>query len=330
MYALRELPGVKEVRDAYTAGGLQGDDGKSSLAVVELDPALEGDAALAVADQVAERLRAIPAPEVLVGGKLLAERTFAEQATDDAVRGETIALDRPDDRADRLPGRARRGLAAAGRRAGDDRGIAAGAERARRRRGRERVRGQRGHAARPRSRGRLQPARHRPLPGGARGGAGRAGRGAARPDDRRRGARGARLRPGRRHRARRAVRVRRPGAVGDGARRRARRRHGHARRPHARPGARRRRATGRIPARVARRAPQRSACWRGSRRSRSAAQRPSPSPSRQACSRSASPPSASTSPTPTRRRSPRPRRSGGCRSWSNATSARAPSSRSPC
>ena len=60
MYALRELPGVKEVRDAYTAGGLQGDDGKSSLAVVELDPALEGDAALAVADQVAERLRAIP------------------------------------------------------------------------------------------------------------------------------------------------------------------------------------------------------------------------------------------------------------------------------
>ncbi len=92
MYALRELPGVKEVRDAYTAGGLQGDDGKSSLAVVELDPALEGDAALAVADQVAERLRAIPAPEVLVGGKLLAERTFAEQATDDAVRGETIAL----------------------------------------------------------------------------------------------------------------------------------------------------------------------------------------------------------------------------------------------
>ena len=92
MYALRELPGVKEVRDAYTAGGLQGDDGQSSLVVVELDPALEGDAALELADQVTERLRAIPAPDIVVGGKLLAERTFAEQATDDAVRGETIAL----------------------------------------------------------------------------------------------------------------------------------------------------------------------------------------------------------------------------------------------
>ncbi|MBE2320440.1 MMPL family transporter [Solirubrobacter sp. CPCC 204708] len=92
MYELRETPGVVDVRDAYTAGGLQGDDGKSSLAVVELDPALEGDAALEAADRVAEKLRTIPAPEVLIGGKLLAERTFAEQATDDAVRGETIAL----------------------------------------------------------------------------------------------------------------------------------------------------------------------------------------------------------------------------------------------
>ena len=162
------------------------------------------------------------APEVLVGGKLLAERTFAEQATDDAVRGETIALVVLDRRADRLPGRARRRAAPAGRRAGDDRGLAARAQRAGRRRGGQRVRGERGHAARPRSRGRLQPARHRPLPRGARSGAGRAGRGAARPDDRRRGARRARLRPGRRHRARRPVRVRRPAAVGDGPRRRAR------------------------------------------------------------------------------------------------------------
>ena len=64
----------------------------SSLAVIELDPTLEGDAALAVADRVAEKLRTIHAPEVLVGGKLLAERTFAEQATEDAVRGESIAL----------------------------------------------------------------------------------------------------------------------------------------------------------------------------------------------------------------------------------------------
>jgi putative drug exporter of the RND superfamily len=41
---------------------------------------------------VTERLQTLPAPEILVGGKLLAERTFAEQATDDALRGESIAL----------------------------------------------------------------------------------------------------------------------------------------------------------------------------------------------------------------------------------------------
>ena len=41
---------------------------------------------------MAETLRTIHAPEVLVGGKLLAERTFAEQATEDAVLGESIAL----------------------------------------------------------------------------------------------------------------------------------------------------------------------------------------------------------------------------------------------
>ena len=92
MYAMRELPGVKEVRDAYTAGGLIADDKQSSLAVVELDPGLDEDAALAAADRVAAKLRTIDAPEVLVGGKLLAERTFAEQATEDAVRGEAIAL----------------------------------------------------------------------------------------------------------------------------------------------------------------------------------------------------------------------------------------------
>jgi RND superfamily putative drug exporter len=92
MYAIREIPGVAEVRDAYTAGGPIGDRKDRSLAVIELDPKLEGDAALAVADRVTETLKTIQAPEVLVGGKLLAERTFAEQATKDAVFGESIAL----------------------------------------------------------------------------------------------------------------------------------------------------------------------------------------------------------------------------------------------
>jgi RND superfamily putative drug exporter len=92
MNAIRELPGVAEVKDAYTGGGVISDDEKRSLAVIELDRALEGDAALAVADRVSEKLKTIRAPEVLVGGKLLADRAFAEQATDDAVFGESIAL----------------------------------------------------------------------------------------------------------------------------------------------------------------------------------------------------------------------------------------------
>ena len=92
MYEIRELPGVKEVPDAYTAGGMIADDKQSSLAVVELEPGLDEDAALAVADRVAAELRTIQAPEVLVGGKLLAERTFAEQAIEDAVFGEAVAL----------------------------------------------------------------------------------------------------------------------------------------------------------------------------------------------------------------------------------------------
>src|SRR3954454_11173280 len=72
--------------------GLIAGDKHSSLAVIELDPKLDDDAALVVADRVAAKLRTIDAPEVLVGGKLLAERTFAEQAVRDAVRGEAIAF----------------------------------------------------------------------------------------------------------------------------------------------------------------------------------------------------------------------------------------------
>ena len=92
MHELREVPGVADVVDAYTANGIISDDGRSSLVVVELDPALAQDDALAVADVVAERLRAIPAPDVLVGGELVGEREFADTATTDAAVGEGIAL----------------------------------------------------------------------------------------------------------------------------------------------------------------------------------------------------------------------------------------------
>ncbi len=91
---LSELPGVAEVTDAYTsdATDLVADDRQGSLVLVELDPALDEDESLEVADDVAAVLRTIDVPQVLVGGELLAQRAFAEQATTDAVRGETAAL----------------------------------------------------------------------------------------------------------------------------------------------------------------------------------------------------------------------------------------------
>ncbi|WP_160879206.1 MMPL family transporter [Nocardioides flavescens] len=92
MFAVREIDGVAEVRDAYTAGGVIGDDGRSSLVVVELDLGLDEDEALRVADEVADLLRTVEVPQVLVGGELLAQRSFAEQAIADTVRGEVVAL----------------------------------------------------------------------------------------------------------------------------------------------------------------------------------------------------------------------------------------------
>ncbi|MEV4417076.1 MMPL family transporter, partial [Catellatospora sp. NPDC049609] len=93
MFEVRAIPGVAKVTDAYTAGsGMIGPDGQSSLAVIELDPALGDDEALAVADRVAAALHRIDSPQVLVGGKLLAERDFGEQAVADAAFGESVAI----------------------------------------------------------------------------------------------------------------------------------------------------------------------------------------------------------------------------------------------
>jgi RND superfamily putative drug exporter len=92
MFEIREIEGVSEVTDAWTSGGVIGDDGESALVVVELDRGLDEDEALAVADEVADALRTVEMPQVLVGGELLATNAFAEQAIADTVRGELIAL----------------------------------------------------------------------------------------------------------------------------------------------------------------------------------------------------------------------------------------------
>lgn len=93
MFEIRAIPGVAKVTDAYTAGAhLLGADGQSSLVTVELSPDLDDEQALRVADQVSAALHRIDAPDVRVGGKLLAERAFGEQAVADAAFGESVAL----------------------------------------------------------------------------------------------------------------------------------------------------------------------------------------------------------------------------------------------
>ncbi|GIH09732.1 putative membrane protein [Rhizocola hellebori] len=93
MFEIRAIPGVAEVTDAYTSGSYKiSADRKSSLVIVELRPELSEPEALAVADQVAAKLHTINAPEVLVGGELLAKRSFGDQAIKDAAIGESIAL----------------------------------------------------------------------------------------------------------------------------------------------------------------------------------------------------------------------------------------------
>ncbi|MBC2932469.1 MMPL family transporter [Nocardioides sp. zg-1228] len=94
LFAIRELPGVVDVRDPWTTGAyeLVAEDRSSAVVEVELDHALGDDEALALADRIADALRETPFPDVAVGGDLLAERTFTDQAVQDAARGEGAAL----------------------------------------------------------------------------------------------------------------------------------------------------------------------------------------------------------------------------------------------
>ncbi|WP_433789752.1 MMPL family transporter [Actinoplanes sp. CA-252034] len=92
-YEIRDIPGVAEVEDSYTTGTRQiSTDNHSSLITVELTPGLSEDEALRAADRVSAALRRIDAPEILIGGGLLAEREFGDQAVRDAAVGESIAL----------------------------------------------------------------------------------------------------------------------------------------------------------------------------------------------------------------------------------------------
>ncbi|MFW2512646.1 MMPL family transporter [Demequina sp. SO4-13] len=92
MERVRAVPGVVEVTDAYTAGGLIGDDARSSLVSVELAASLSEDEALAAAKEVRDVLRDLPAPDVLVGGELLSQEAFVQRAIQDTAVGEAVAV----------------------------------------------------------------------------------------------------------------------------------------------------------------------------------------------------------------------------------------------
>ncbi|GAA1438917.1 MMPL family transporter [Mycobacterium cookii] len=94
LFEVREHPQIVDLRDPWTTSAyeLVAEDRSSAVVEIELDPALRDDEALAVADEIIELLRGTPFPDVYVGGDLLAERTFTDQAVQDAARGEGVAL----------------------------------------------------------------------------------------------------------------------------------------------------------------------------------------------------------------------------------------------
>ena len=92
---LEAVPGVSRVTGPFVQGrevpGLVATDRRAVLVRVELEPDLRGGYDQVV-ERVAERLRAVDVPRVLVGGDELARDEFQEQAQRDLERGETLAL----------------------------------------------------------------------------------------------------------------------------------------------------------------------------------------------------------------------------------------------
>ena len=94
MHEVRALPDVVEVSDPWSTGAqhLVSPDRTGTTVVVEIDPTVDDRRARAAVERVDATLRTVAMPEVLVGGPLLAEEAFAEQAITDAARGEGVAI----------------------------------------------------------------------------------------------------------------------------------------------------------------------------------------------------------------------------------------------
>jgi putative drug exporter of the RND superfamily len=93
---LEATPGVGRVTSPWVDGravpGLVATDGGAVLVRVELEAGLRGGGYQQAVERVGERLRAVDAPRVLVGGEERAREEFQERAQEDLERGETLAL----------------------------------------------------------------------------------------------------------------------------------------------------------------------------------------------------------------------------------------------
>ena len=83
---------LQAVDGVETVGALPSDDGTATAVAVELVPGLGDDAEEDAIDQVVTELRAIDAPDVIVGGEDLLDDEVAEQAEKDAQRAEMLSL----------------------------------------------------------------------------------------------------------------------------------------------------------------------------------------------------------------------------------------------
>ncbi|HKP98924.1 MAG TPA: MMPL family transporter [Actinomycetes bacterium] len=90
---LEATPGVERVTGPWSSGEpLVARDGQAVLVRVELESRLTRPAYQRAVEQVGQRLRAVDAPRVVVGGEEQAQDEFQEQARKDLERGETLAL----------------------------------------------------------------------------------------------------------------------------------------------------------------------------------------------------------------------------------------------
>jgi RND superfamily putative drug exporter len=93
---LEAMAGVRRVIGPWAAArevpGLVAEDRRAVLVRVELETGMPGGGFDRAVDRVGERLRAVDAPRVLVGGDEIAREEFQDQAREDLERGETLAL----------------------------------------------------------------------------------------------------------------------------------------------------------------------------------------------------------------------------------------------